>query len=478
MMPSNLDGHFGALWSRLQSQRRTRAVNPSELQTWASARGLSVLSAEKAEIGSFHKTPGILLTVAEGKAFFPDLKPQEDKNWQERNTIANENLALWKKVEWFSPLWVPTLSANKILADIKNRSKEESLKLFDYHTSTIYTISFKATCITQIFNRSNSLRDIAPLAREAFLAFYSGYRAASIAALIPAIEGSIVRMASNDPHSRDNLQEKIKICMEKTINKYAKKHFSSVWIPDQYLKTEYLLGEDEIVFFLESFRLWLQESFFARTDSYTGLTWLNRHLFAHGVSSDWQQAANFSRLIVALATISAVEAWYADTNSYSTFFPEINEDSELLWQEALFQAEAQMVLKRIEEERYHQHGRLVPEMPTDDGVLLRKAILTNDCINDLVRPLRNAGWSVEVGDPDEKALYVTVVASSKEEELCISLLYSCGTDNKIYRSLAEKADVILYRGAPYHQSQFAYGIDIHVGPVTGWQPPAPKQPLN
>jgi len=61
-------------------------------------------------------------------------------------------------------------------------------------------------------------------------------------------------------------------------------------------------------------------------------------------------------------------------------------------QQALLQADLQMKLKVIEQDRYQEHGRLVPEMPTDDGVTLRKAILSEDCMNDVVRPLRDAGW--------------------------------------------------------------------------------------
>jgi hypothetical protein len=149
----------------------------------------------------------------------------------------------------------------------------------------------------------------------------------------------------------------------------------------------------------------------------------------------------------------------------------MNEDSKLLWQQGLFQGQAQMGLKMIEQQRYQRHGRLVPEMPTDNGVLLRKAILSDDCIKDLVRPLRNAGWRVEVGEPDENALYITVVATADRERFEATLLYSCATDNSIYRKLAETSGAILYRGAPYHRQQYAYGINVHVGPVTGWQPP-------
>jgi hypothetical protein len=112
-------------------------------------------------------------------------------------------------------------------------------------------------------------------------------------------------------------------------------------------------------------------------------------------------------------------------------------------------------------------------MPTDNGALLRQASLSEDCINDLVRPLREAGWHVNVGEPDEQGLFMTVEASADEENFRVALLFGCATDNAIYRKLAESCEAILYRGAPYHQDQYAYGIKVHVGPVTGWQPPHP-----
>lgn len=110
------------------------------------------------------------------------------------------------------------------------------------------------------------------------------------------------------------------------------------------------------------------------------------------------------------------------------------------------------------------------DQPTDDGIALRKAHLTNECIKDLVRPLRDAGWSVDVSEPDARALFMKVLAKSGGAELRVVLLYSCATDNKLYRELAQQADAILYLGPPYKQNQYAYGLDIHVGPVAAWQP--------
>lgn len=193
-------------------------------------------------------------------------------------------------------------------------------------------------------------------------------------------------------------------------------------------------------------------------------------MFAHGQDSKWQQSANFSRIIVALATLGLVESWHDETFNVSIFFPDMADESKLLWQQALWRGELQLRVKMTEQQVYQTHGRLVPEMPTDNGALLRKATLSEDCINDLVRPLRDAGWHVDVGEPDEEGLFMTVDASADEEHFRVALLFSCATDNSIYKRLAESCEAILYRGAPYHQSQYAYGIKVHVGPVTGWQP--------
>ena len=466
----NLHDHFLAIWRRALNQPTPDSLTPALIKSWATKQGLSVEGVDERDIGPFGKTRSIVLTVQGGRACFQKVAPEGDPTWEQRRCGANRKAALWEKMEWFSPLWVPNGRIQVLLQETVNCSKERAIELFNYHTSTIYTLAFQAVRIAQIMPQAHSLREFCPLAREAYLAFYSGYRASSIAALIPVIEGSLTRIVSGIGGGL-SVSDKIDRAVSRAIECAARIHFEQMWVPREYLTTEYLLGQDERVFFFETFSRWLHGSFFSRTGEYNGSTWLNRHLFAHATSTSWQQSANFSRLVVALATLGVVESWHDESNQASLFFPEMNDDSTLLWQQALFQAEAQGILKVIEEKRYHDHGRRVPEMPTDDGALLRKAILSEDCINDLVRPLRDAGWSVEVGEPDERGLYATVVATSDEEQFGAALLYSCATDNTIYRKLAQTSNVILYRGAPYHQEQFAYGLYIDVGPVAGWQPP-------
>lgn len=470
MSPSDFRSKFKDIWRRALNERSLGDLTPELITGWASDKGLSHPVAITREVGAFQLTPSIVLEAGGRRACFPKIPPTGDEAWKIRRRAKDDEALLWEKMEWFLPLWLPMGEIGKILAAVKHCTRERAIELFDYHTSTLYTLAFQAVCIAQLMPKARSLSEIIPLAREAYLGFYSGSRASSIAALIPAIEGGLTRIVS-DMGSQATSAEKIDHAINRAIQTAAHLHYEGMWVPAEYKTVDYLFGQDERVFAFETFRRWLKNYFFCPTKDYKGLTWLNRHMFAHGTASSWQQSTNFIRLIVALTTLAAIESWYDESHQVSFTLPEMNDDSTLLWQQAQFQAEAQMTLKMIEQDRYQKHGRLVPEMPTDNGVTLRQAILSEDCMRDLVRPLRDAGWSIEVNEPDEKALYMTVVASYGKKRFGVALLYSCGTANELYRMLAEKCTVILYRGAPYKQESFAYGITVHVGPVLGWRPP-------
>lgn len=467
---SNIDHHFRALWCRASNEPSLRSVTSEMIGEWAVARGLVIDAVEQRDVGAFVPTPSIVLMASGARACFPLTPASGDAQWEARRAAHERRALLWAKLEWFEPPWLPHGRVDKMLAEVKNCSKQRAVELFEYHTSTLYTIPFQAVCIAQLMPNCPCLRDFCPLVREAFLAFFSGSRASSIAALIPVVEGALTRIIAQQADLPT--PEKVNRVVDGAIARAAELYFDGMWAPPAYSSTAYLFALDNRVFMFETFRRWLLDSFFRRTGEYDGATWLNRHLFAHGASSSWQQVSNFRRLVVALTMLGLVEAWRDRTNAVPlVLFPEMDDDGHLLWQYALFQAEAQGILTQIAEKRYHENGRLVPELPTDNGALLRRALLTDDCIKDLVRPLRDHGWSVVIDEPESNGLYVIVRASASDANLRIALLYLCATANEVYRTLAGEVDVILYRGAPYHEEEYAFGIDLHVGPVTGWQPP-------
>lgn len=471
-MKKNIERGFCGLWSRSQKDGIAN-ISATLIATWAETRGLKVTDVQERKVGAFRPIPAIVLNVEGRKACFPTIStdgPESKKNRSMMEQIADR----WKKVEWFCPLWVTNEKIGQLFAAIKDRSGNDAINHFDYHLSTAYTLAFEAVCIAQLLPKTRSLAAFAPLAREAYLAFYSGHRASSVAALMPVLEGGIKRIASATPDAKP--LDAIEKLIDRACTLAADLYFDKMWAPEEYRTKDFLFGQDERVFVFETFRRWLKDCFFQDTDKYTGVTSLNRHLFAHGMSTDWQKPSNFTRLVVAITTLGVIEAWHDDTNVVPILFPEMNEDATLLWQQALLRGQIQMLLNINEQAIFQSNGRLVPDLPTDNGVTLRQAVLSEDAINDLVRPLRDAGWSVQVTEPDEEALFVIATATSGDSRLSAALLYSCATSNELYRELASKADFILYRGAPYKQSSFAHGITVPVGPVAGWQPPpAPRK---
>lgn len=458
---------FKGVWARFKNSDQ-HAIDLNQVKNWAEAKGLLVKKIERKRIGAFQAIDSVVIQTEGRELCLPISTQDSDESWEKRNIHYNNIAEAWKKLEWFSPLWISRNDVNKLLEGARVDSADEAIQNFNFHASTIYTLSFEATCIEQVMGSAPCLVEIQPLAREAYLAFYAGYKSASIAALIPAIEGAITRILPSEMQDFP-VMEKVNKVIEGAISYAAEQHYDNMWTPTEYKSTNYLLCIDERIFAFETFRLWLKESFFRNTNEYQGAAQLNRHLFAHGLSPEWQQAS-LSRLIVAISTIGVIESWYRKGGSASLFFPKPNKDSELLWEQAILHGSAQMVIKLMEENNYHKHGKRVPAVPTDDGVLLRKALLNEECVNELVRPLRDAGWSVEFID-NSSDLFIKLRAKSTREEFLIALLYSCGTDNSLYKELEKDCIAILYRGTPYLQEQFAKGVKVHVGPVTAWQPP-------
>jgi len=471
MGEKSVEERIKGLWCRAKTLPNLRLLNEELLREWSSSANLIVDSVEERHIGRFCSFPALVLKTGVHLAAFPKVSTVTDPQWLVNKQRRDIEADLWEKVEWFLPLWASVGDSRKILASIEHCSKEDAIRQFDYHTSTIYTLPFQAVCITQIMPACRSLAEFMPVIREAYLATYSGYAASSIAALIPVVEGALRKITKTSDAT--SLQDVVNVVIDRACNVASRLYYDGMWVPNEYLAHDYLFVQDELVFVFETFRRWLKNSFFRNTGEYDGATWLNRHLFAHGASTLWQEGANFRRLIVALATLGVIESWYDQTYRVSLLFPEMNDDSKLLWQQALLRGYTQAGIKRQEQDFYQKHGRLVPELPADGGETLRAAYLGDECIKELVRPLRDAGWQVKMCEPDAKGLWVKVEATCGNESFNVGLLFSCASENKLYRELAKDCSAILYLGPPYMQDSYEYGVNVHVGPVAGWRPPAP-----
>ena len=253
--------HFLAIWRCALNEPSLDTLTPELISTWAAARGLAGVVAEERDVGAFAKTKSIVLTIGDDKGCFPKIPAAGDPKWEIRRRTADRVAALWDKVEWFSPLWVSIYRVSQLLSEVEHCSRERALELFNYHTSTIYILSFQAVCIAQIMPIARSLQEFCPLAREAYLAFYSGFRASSISALIPVIEGAITRISSQSCGTEIPINQRIDRVVDRAIEAAAHLHFEGMWVPLEYLTKDYLLGQDERVFIFETFRRWLNHAY-------------------------------------------------------------------------------------------------------------------------------------------------------------------------------------------------------------------------
>jgi hypothetical protein len=134
MASLNLHDHFLAIWRRALNQSELGNLTPTLIRSWATERGLTVEDVEERDIGLFGTTKSIILTVHGGRACFPKVAPQRDPTWEQRRSEANRNAALWEKMEWFSPPWVPNGRIQELRKDTADSSKERAIELFNYHT--------------------------------------------------------------------------------------------------------------------------------------------------------------------------------------------------------------------------------------------------------------------------------------------------------------------------------------------------------
>lgn len=178
-MKKSIESHFLGLWNRAQGSG-VAGLSVSTVSAWAKDRGLDVTDAQERKVGRFRPIPAIVIEAGGAKACYPKITTISAE-WQANKTYAEQVAALWKEVEWFCPLWVSREKIGQLLKAIKHLSGADAIQQFDYHLSTAYTLPFQATCIAQLLPKARSLADFAPLAREAYLAFYSGHRASSVA---------------------------------------------------------------------------------------------------------------------------------------------------------------------------------------------------------------------------------------------------------------------------------------------------------
>ncbi len=104
----------------------------------------------------------------------------------------------------------------------------------------------------------------------------------------------------------------------------------------------------------------------------------------------------------------------------------------------------------------------------DSGRQARLDILRQSAEHKVLQLLQTHGWTATIGQETPAGEYFIITAERGNHRRMIALLYSCATDNGIYRSLAQQVEHIFYDGSPYKQDAYTKGVDKPVGPVSGF----------
>lgn len=472
-------GKFAPIWSRFVKNNQIATVSLTEVEAFATQKGLRVKKISEVSFGSFSKIDGILLETDVGKAIYPR-QQLEDLDWYARRAQLNKNYEeFWADVDWFIP---PFIALGKIYDDISQAGinipqyhvmqKGDLQARFEYALPSLYDFSNIIPITAQTLPDSQAIRKHLPVITEAIFSFYSGMKVAAIAALIPIIEDILNSIIGNGATSLD-LVAKVNKSIDLAYDAVIKYHLDGAdWVPEHYIEKSVLKVLNERALVLETIRYWLTNSFYANTENYTNHSGFNRHFFAHAKSDIWQNSNNFFRALGLIQALAFIECFAMAGSKVSIFPPNLDERSESLRREVFCCLNMQLFKKEIIAKMQDENNLPFNPISSDDGWLYRAAILADTMNDEIIASLRAKGWQCHsFTDPIAEGEYITVSANKAGKTLHIALLYSCASDNSLYRELDQHCDFILYRGSYYKQESFTQGVKTTVLPLNAWIAP-------
>lgn len=434
-----------------------------------SKNGANDINIEDYKLGNLNYIHSFYITCSLGKAIFP-MELVGAVSFEQRFLSISNIISKWMSLEWFLPAFANNSLITKCMGGNANHLKENEIyKNFNENIAMLYNIEDICVFIEQMVPMSVVLSGHQKTLRESILSAYTGYPAAAIAALMPMVENSLDNFCrlNNNFFSKNHIR--IGYLKKKIIDNFFS---DDVWIDDNYKTYDVLSSIDTRLLISKVFFEWLSLYFFKNIDDYKGKTGLNRHIFSHGTSVAWQKPSNFHRLIGVLNNIFFLERYFVKDGVSILFYPDINSQAEFLFKSISIRASSQLIYKHIESIDAMNSNDRMSETTNDNGWLYRASILSSRVMDGLVERLRDNSWYCKVGEPIEDGEYMKVIAEKETKVINIAILFTCATDNKIYKYLSLDCEVILYLGAPYRESSYAYGITSHVGPLQAWVIPS------
>lgn len=479
-MTDLLKRKFYAVWSKLNNQNLMSTITLEEVAACCREKKLEFLSIDEIEFGLNSNIQAIRISTRENiTAILPRLKLTEIDIYNNNIRAFEKEEKFWKAVDWFVPVFMNRAVikygfdvVGLKIGDHEILNKVQLQERFKEFFPSVYNFGNIIPITVQTLPNSITIAKHVPVITESILAFYSGMRVTAVASLIPIVE-DILNSIIGDSGQDLDLKSKVQHCIKRARENITKEHISFAdWIPDEYIQLNVLKVMNERIRIIELIGNWLQNSFYENTENYDNTSGFNRHFFAHAKSEIWQNPSNFFRAMGLIQALAFIECFALKESKLSIFPPEPDSRSKSFYNDVMACLNLQVMKNHILQQLQIQN--CLPFNPTasDDGWLGRSAILSSKMNDEIIKKLRDNGWQCHsFGQPVKTGGYITVRASKFDKEIGIALLYSCATDNKVYKELEVTNDYILYQGAPYHQESYACGITKFVGPLNAWLAP-------
>lgn len=174
--------------------------------------------------------------------------------------------------------------------------------------------------------------DYLPLIREATECFFLHRQRAAVAALVPVVEGLLLKFLGK-LQGRDDLNvtgaELLQQVIKRECDRAARRLvFQGMRVPDEYYERRFLEQASEYVFLLSTFEAFGVRNLFAPTWSFATTHNLNRHGILHGKWTNFGRPENFHRLWSILDMIAF--AVTMGTSGVSGFAPPLSPEALLL----------------------------------------------------------------------------------------------------------------------------------------------------
>lgn len=98
----------------------------------------------------------------------------------------------------------------------------------------------------------------------------------------------------------------------------------------------------------------------------------------------------------------------------------------------------------------------------DTGKSSRLKLLKDKAKRDIIDPFEKHNWQCKISGVFERGEYLIVQLSKGDVPFSLGFLYSCATDNAVYKKLDKSVDLIVLNGGFYHLESYAYGISTKV----------------